>query len=102
MIIVLNRIGLLFNRLIEDCTRQYIAYVYIEFDLPFIYCQIKCKGVFTCAIFLLTFLVNKKKQLTQKIYCQKKKDDKGVMNKTKAFVLSWLLRRNLLCTNRIV
>ena len=32
----------------------------------------------------------------------KKKDHKGVMNKTKAFVLSWLLRRNLLCTNRIV
>ena len=32
----------------------------------------------------------------------KKKDYKGVMNKTKAFVLSWLLQRNLLCTNQIV
>ena len=32
----------------------------------------------------------------------KKKDHKGVMNKTKAFVLCQLLRRNLLCTNRIV
>ena len=35
--------GLLFNSLIEGCTLQYIAYVYIEFNLPLYIAKLNVK-----------------------------------------------------------